>query len=90
MIRLSADQAAKLGIVPSTALRPGSHAGVVAAYPDALIEAAIDDLGKRNLRNQQDHETRWCAERASALRAERRKRKDAGTWSIQPRKKTAA
>ena len=56
------------------------HAAVAASYPDWLIEAALADLTRRNLRDQANHETRWCAERSKALRAERRARKDKGNY----------
>ena len=51
------------------------HANAVRDYSDATIEAAIADLGRRNLRDQSNHEVRWMAERSTALRAERRARK---------------
>lgn len=66
----------------TTSLRRGNHELIVAAYPDALIEAVIADLGQRNLKDQRDHEVRWAAERCSAARHERQARKAAGTWSI--------
>lgn len=81
-IKLTSAQAAKLGLVPAKALRPGSHEAIVAAYPDALIEAVIADLGRRNLRDQRDHEVRWAAERCSAARHERAARKARGTWTL--------
>jgi hypothetical protein len=49
--------------------------------PDWMIEAVIGDLGKRNLRNLRDHETRWCADRSKAFRAERRRRKQAKVYN---------
>jgi hypothetical protein len=52
-----------------------SHELAARSYSDGLIDAIIDDLGNRNLRDQRDHETRWLAQRSSALRAERRRRK---------------
>lgn len=51
------------------------HAKAVREYSDETIEAAIADLGRRNLRDQANHETRWMAELSTALRAERRARK---------------
>jgi hypothetical protein len=57
-----------------------THADAVAILSDSTIEAALQDLGKRNLSKQQDHETRWLADRSKALRAERRKRKGAGNY----------
>lgn len=60
---------------------PGSHEAVVRGYSDELVQGIIDDLGKRNLRDLRDHATRWQAERSSAARAERRRRKAAGTWN---------
>lgn len=60
------------------------HIRAVSSYPDWLLDAVIDDLGKRNLRNYQDNETRWLAGRASAARAERRRRRHhLATHSIQ-------
>ena len=53
------------------------HAEIVRNYPDALLLAIITQEGKRNLRNYQDHQTRWMAQRLSAVRAERRRRKEA-------------
>lgn len=78
-IRLTPTQASKLGL-PAPKPQPGTHAGIVAAYNDTLLERLIADLGKRNLRNQQDHETRFLAERSSAARHERRTRKANGTY----------
>lgn len=51
------------------------HANAVRGYSDATIEAAIADLGRRNLRDQSNHEVRWMAERSTALRSLRRERK---------------
>lgn len=82
-IKLTPAQAAKLGIRPAAAPAPGSHEGIVAAYSDQMIQLVIDDLGARNLRDQRDHEVRWCAERCSAARHERQARKLAGKWTIQ-------
>lgn len=59
-----------------------THEAQVAGYPDALLVAVIEDLGKRNLRDMRDHETRWCAERSKAARAERRSRKGKGVWKL--------
>lgn len=68
-----------------------SHLVTVAAYPDHLLEALIADLGSRNLRNLKDHEVRFLADRSKAARAERRKRQDAGKYTISPtRKQTTA
>lgn len=53
----------------------GTHEAVVVTYSDALLEAVIQDLGRRNLRDQSDHEIRWSAQRLSAARAERRRRR---------------
>jgi hypothetical protein len=58
-------------------MKPDPHTTAVATYPNWLLEAVIRDMGERNLRNQRDHEVRWCAERSSAARAERRKREAA-------------
>jgi hypothetical protein len=60
-------------------MKPGSHQAIVRAYPDDLIEDIIADLGRYNLRDLRDHETRWKAERLSAARAERRRRKNSTT-----------
>jgi hypothetical protein len=64
---------------------PREHLLAVGAYPDALIQSSIDDLGGRNLSNIRDHEIRWMADRSKALRQVRRERKTAGTWSIPKR-----
>lgn len=56
-------------------IKPGSHQAIVASYSDELIEAVIADISRYNLRDLRDHETRWKAERLSAARAERRRRK---------------
>jgi hypothetical protein len=56
-----------------------THEITARSYPDDLIDQIIDDLARRNLRNYQDHETRWLADRSSALRAERRRRKQLTT-----------
>lgn len=69
-------QATRLGLIKPT---PRSHEGVAASYSDQTIEAVIGDLGKRNLSNLRDHETRFLAERCKALRAERRNRKQLTT-----------
>lgn len=60
---------------PGAAACPDRNAIVVADYSDDLLDAIIADLGNRNLRDYSNHETRWLAERASACRAERRRRK---------------
>jgi hypothetical protein len=57
------------------------HRRAVAGYSDATLGALIDDLGRRNLSNLRDHETRFLAERSKAARAERRDRKARGTWT---------
>lgn len=90
-MKLTAAEAAKLGILPAQSLRPGSHEAIVASYSDAMLESVIEDLGKRNLRDQKDHEVRWAAARLSACRHERARRKQAGTWTIdkKPRAKAA-
>lgn len=80
-IRLTTAQATRAGIMPPTTLpprtaAPGSHAGIAATYSDDLLESIIADLGKRNLSNLRDHETRFLAERSKACRAERRARKE--------------
>lgn len=59
----------------------GSHEWVVRAWPDTLLVHVIEDLGKRNLRDQRDHAVRWQAERCSAARHERKRRKEDGTWN---------
>jgi hypothetical protein len=64
---------------------PREHLLAVTPYPDATLQAAIDDLGGRNLSNIRDHEIRWMADRSKALRQVRRERKSAGTWSIPKR-----
>lgn len=51
------------------------HAAVAATYPPGLLEAVIADLGARNLRDYQDHATRWQAERLTACRRERKNRR---------------
>lgn len=56
-------------------MKPGSHQAIVKTYSDDLIEDLIADLSRFNLRDLRDHETRWKAERLSAARAERRRRK---------------
>lgn len=56
-------------------MKTWTDADTAASYPDTLLEAAYRDLSKQNLRNQQDNETRWKADRLKALSAERRKRK---------------
>ena len=92
MIRLTSVQAAKLGI-PSAPEEPSakwSDRWWVSNYSDNALEGAYRDLQKRNLRNYHDPEIRDQARRLQAIAAERRARKDAGTWSIPPRKKTAA
>jgi len=61
----------------------GSHEAVVAEYSDELLVAVIADCGRRNLRDQRNHETRWLSERMSAARFERRKRQAAGTWTLE-------
>jgi len=48
---------------------------IVAHYPTALLEQILADIGQRNLRDYRDNETRWLAERASAVRKELRRRK---------------
>ncbi len=60
-------------------MKPGSHQAIVRTYSDDLIEDIIADLGRFNLRDLRDHETRWKAERLSAARAERRRRKNSTT-----------
>ena len=60
-------------------MKPGSHQAIVKTYSDQLIEDIIADLGRFNLRDLRDHETRWKAERLSACRAERRRRKQSPT-----------
>ena len=60
------------------------HDRAVRDYSDDLIEYAIADLGRRNLRDYGNHETRWMAERSSALRAERRRRKELRKATPQP------
>lgn len=59
----------------------GSHEAIVASYSDATLEALINDIGRRNLSNLRDHETRFLAERSKAARAERRARKAAGNYN---------
>jgi hypothetical protein len=51
-----------------------AHALTVSQYSDDLLEAVFQDLSTQNLRNYKDHETRWKAERLTAIRAERNKR----------------
>jgi hypothetical protein len=59
----------------TTATIETAHDRAVSTYPDWLLDAVIDDLGRQNLRDYGNHETRWKAERSSAARAERRRRK---------------
>lgn len=70
--RMSRKEAVRAGLVPA---EPGSHEAIVRGYPDWMLSAVIADLGKRNLRDQRDHATRWAAERCSAARWERKRRK---------------
>jgi hypothetical protein len=56
-----------------------THARTVAQYSDNLLEAVIEDLSHRNLRNFRNHDVRWMGERSTAARAERRKRKEGAT-----------
>ena len=58
-----------------------AHSLTVSQYSDELIEAVYAELSPQNLRNYKDHETRWKAERLTAIRTERNKRN--------PRKKAA-
>ena len=51
------------------------HCQILESYSDELLEAIIADLGKQNLSNYRDHETRWKAERLTAARQERKNRK---------------
>jgi hypothetical protein len=76
-IRITAAQAARAGLTttPEAPPAPGTHAAIVRTYSDDLLEDLIADLGKRNLSNQRDHDTRFLADRCSAARAERRRRK---------------
>lgn len=78
-MKLTPAQIAKLGgrIAQAAAIPipPGSHEGVVRTYSDEMLTRLIDDIGKRNLSDLRDHETRWLAERSKAARAERRRRK---------------
>lgn len=64
----------KAGILTAPPKR-GSHEAIVATYSDDLLEVVIADLGRRNLRDYRDHETRFCAERLSASRTERKLRR---------------
>ena len=52
-----------------------THPQIVANYPDSLLEDIISDLSKRNLRDYRDFEVRWSADRLSACRKERKRRK---------------
>lgn len=80
-------EAVKAGIIPEPEPERGSHEHMVSLDNDYVLEAVINDLGKRNLSDYRDHETRWCADRLRAARAERRKRKAAGTYcpEVEPR-----
>lgn len=71
-MKMTSAQAARMGLIEPP---PGSHDAIVRTFPDWLLEAVIGDLGRRNLRDYRNHETRWLGERASAARAERRRRK---------------
>ena len=71
---MSKKEAVRAGLIPP---EPGSHEAVVLGYSDTLLAGVIEDLGRRNLRDQRDHATRWAAERCSAARWERRRRKEA-------------
>lgn len=66
--------AIRAGLMPAP---KGSHEAIVAGYSDELLAAIVKDCGKRNLRDQKDHEKRWLAERLSAARWERKRRKEA-------------
>lgn len=79
---MTTKQAVAAGLIPPP---PGSDEAVVRRYPDALVQAVIDDLGGRNLRDLRDHETRWLADRCKAARGERRRRKAAGKWNPERR-----
>jgi hypothetical protein len=50
------------------------HTLTVSQYSDELLEAVFLELSTQNLRNYKDNETRWKAERLTAIRAERNKR----------------
>jgi hypothetical protein len=52
-----------------------SHALTVSQYSDELLESVFEELSTQNLRNYRDHETRWKADRLSAIRKERNTRK---------------
>lgn len=52
-----------------------THDRAIASYTDDMLDAVIADLGRQNLRDYGNHETRWLAERSSACRALRRERK---------------
>ena len=73
-IRLTPRQAETIGLGTAPPPKPGSHEGVVLTYSDLLLAALIDDIGKRNLSNYRDHETRFLGERCKAARAERKRR----------------
>lgn len=73
--RISLKQAEQLGLTAPAPPKMGSHEWTVAQFSDRALEGTIAELSKRNLRDQSDHETRWCAARLSAARAERRQRK---------------
>lgn len=79
-MRMSRKDAFRAGLVPA---ERGSHEAVVAGYSDALLVAIIADVGGRNLSNHRDNETRWLSERVSAARWERKRRQQAGTWSLE-------
>lgn len=49
---------------------------IVAHYPTPLLRQILADIGKRNLRDYRDHETRWLAARVSAVRKELKRRKE--------------
>ena len=74
-LRLTTAQASAAGILKAPEPYPGSHAAIVRTYSPGLLDAVIDDLSRRNLRDYSNHATRWTAERLSEARAERRRRK---------------
>jgi len=51
-----------------------THQLAASGYPDHLLHSVYEDLRKQNLRDYSDHETRWKAERLSAIAAERKRR----------------
>ena len=54
--------------------RPNPHEDWARMYSTEVLLAIRETLGKQNLSNLRDNETRWKADRVKAVRAEIRRR----------------